>query len=420
MIRYVGVDLHKHFIEVCVTDRKGKVLQRHRVECLRDELTAFARKILKKTDQVALEATTKTWSVVDLLRPHVKRVVVGNPVKTKAIAEAKIKTDKVDAETLAQLLRCDYLPEVWQPDGDTQMRRDLMTHRTALTSRRGRHANRVQAMLSRLMLRPPVKYLWSNAGVAWLESLALNPHDRVLLGSHLRQWRHAGEELELVDRALVEIARADPRVRLLMTLPGVSHVVAVGLLAALGPIDRFKDGDRAAAYLGLVPSTRQSGNKCYHGRITKAGNPQARGLLTQACQHVARHQGPLGAFYRRLAKRKPRQVAIMALARKLVTVAYLMLKNGEPYRYAQPMLMAEKFTKLQRKYRSAERGKPRPAHARAADGLPSVYDEVDLPEATGPNALSTGERRMLLDKDVMRYVEELYAPRTKKAVDPIP
>ncbi|QDT15073.1 IS110 family RNA-guided transposase [Alienimonas californiensis] len=420
MIRYVGVDLHKHFAEACVIDRTGKVLERHRVECLRDELTEFARKTLKKTDQVALEATTNTWSVVDLLRPHVKQVVVGNPVKAKAIAEAKIKTDKVDAETLAQLLRCDYLPAVWQPDADTQMRRDLMTHRTALTSRRGRHANRVQAMLSRLMLRPPMKRLWTNAGVAWLESLELHPHDRMLLDSHLRQWRHAGEELERVDRLLVEIARADPRVRLLMTLPGVSHVVAVGLPAALGPIERFKDGSHAASYLGLAPSTRQSGNKRYHGRITKVGNPQARGLLTEACQHVARHPGPLGAFYQRLAKRKPRQAAIMALARKLVTVAHLMLKNDEPYRYAQPMLMARKFTKLERAYRPEESGKPRPARARAAHGLAAVYDEIDLPPTTGPDALAGGERKMLLNKGLMRYVEELYAPRTKKVADSVP
>ena len=335
----MGIDLHRQFVEVCVTDRKGKVLERLRVDCLRDELTKFARERLKKTDQVALEATTNTWSVVDLLRPHVKRVVVGDPVKTKAIAEAKIKTDKVDAETLAQLLRCDYLPEVWQPCRETQRRRDLMTHLAALSSRRARHANRVQAMLSWLMLRPPVKYLWSNAGVAWLGSLELDPHDRTLLDSHLRQWRHVGEELELVDRALVGIAREDPDVRLLMKMGGVSHVVAVGVLTALWPVERFKSGDHAASYLGLVPSTRQSGNKRRHGRITKAGNPQAGGLLTQSCQHVVRHEGPLGAFYRKLARRKPRQVAITALARKLVTVAYLMLKNREPYRYARPMLM---------------------------------------------------------------------------------
>ena len=152
-----------------------------------------------------------------------------------------------------------------------------------------------------------------------------------------------------IHQQLVEIAREEPRIQLLMTLPGANYVVAMGLLSAIGDVTRFRDGDHLASYLGLVPITRQSANKCYHGRITKAGNPQVRWLLTQACQHVSRHPGPLGGFFRRLARRKPRHVALMALARKLVTVAYLMLKHNEPYRYARPELMAEKFTSLKGK-----------------------------------------------------------------------
>tara|TARA_R110002111_G_C5972852_1_gene370457 strand:- start:84 stop:584 length:501 start_codon:yes stop_codon:yes gene_type:complete len=166
MMRYIGLDVHKHFIEVCITDRKGKILERGKVNCQRDVLLEFATKKLRKHDRVALEATTNTWAVVDLIRPHVKQVVVGNPMKTRAIAEAKIKTDKVDAEVLAHLLRCDYLPSVWQPDEPTQTRRALLTHRNGLMSRRGRHMNRVQSMLARLMIKPPCKYLWSKTGVA--------------------------------------------------------------------------------------------------------------------------------------------------------------------------------------------------------------------------------------------------------------
>lgn len=121
-----------------------------------------------------------------------------------------------------------------------------------------------------------------------------------------------------------------------MTIPGVDYIVALGILSALGEVSRFQDGVHAAAYLGLAPSTRQSGNRCYHGHITKCGSSQARRLLTQAAQHASRHAGPLGAFFRRLSKRKNRSVAITAVARKLVTIAYLMLKNNEPYRYARP------------------------------------------------------------------------------------
>jgi hypothetical protein len=98
MSGYVGLDVHKQLIEACTLDATGRVVWRGRTGCLRDELENFARTRLEKTDRVALEATTSTWSVVAILRPHVAAVVVSNPLKTRAGAEAKVKTDKVDAE----------------------------------------------------------------------------------------------------------------------------------------------------------------------------------------------------------------------------------------------------------------------------------------------------------------------------------
>ena len=315
MVRYVGLDVHKRFIEACILDGKGKVLFRGRADCDRIALQRFAHQRLRKTDRVALEATTNTWPVVEILRPQVAAIVVSNPLKTKAIAEAKIKTDKVDAQVLAHLLRCDYLPDVWQPDAQTQILRGLVTHRTGLMCQRARHKNRIQSLLGRLLIHPPCKVLWTKAGMAWLRQVELPATEQLIRDSELRQLEGVEKELASLDERLIAIAVDEPRVRLLMTLPGVSHVVAIGLLAALGDIHRFRNGNHAASYLGLAPLTRQSGNRCYHGHITKAGNSQARWLLTQGCQHVVRHPGPLGAFFRRLAKRKNRQVAIIAVAR---------------------------------------------------------------------------------------------------------
>jgi transposase len=411
MARSVGLDVHKHFIEVCALDTGGKVVYRGRTGCLRPELEAFARDHLEKTDWVALEATTNTWAVADVLRPFVAEVVVGNPLKTRAIAEARVKTDKVDAEVLAQLLRCDYLPAVWQPDEGTQRLRALMTHRDALMTQRSRSKNHVQGLLAGLLLRPPCKVLWTKTGMAWLGGLELPAHVRLMLDSELRQVAAADAELAALDAELVASTKADPRVRLLMTIPGVNYVVALGLLAALGDIARFRDGDHAASYLGLVPSTKQSGRRCYHGPITKAGSGQARGLLTQAAQHAGRHPGPIGAFFRRLEKRKGRQVAITAVARKLVTVAYLMLKNNEPYRYARPELMREKFSKLEAGGRRVSGASaPRRRLTAAGARLPEVYEAAGLPPATAPRELPAGERRMLSERGLEDLVAGLYAP----------
>ena len=124
MVRYIGLDVHKRFIEVCILDASGKPVYRGKSSCLRQELQRFAKARFKRTDRVALEATTNTWPVVEILRPFVGEMVVGNSLKIKAIAEAKIKIDKVDATVLAQLLRCDFLPSVWQPDEQTRQMRE--------------------------------------------------------------------------------------------------------------------------------------------------------------------------------------------------------------------------------------------------------------------------------------------------------
>lgn len=287
-VRYVGLDVHKHSIEVCIVDPVGKVLYRGHTGCLREELERFARTTLKPTDRVALEATTNTWSVVAILRPFVAAVIVSNPLKTKAIAEAKVKTDKIDAEVLAQLLRCDYLPAVWQPDEQTQRWRGLLTHRTTLMTQRTQVKNHVESLLARLLLQPPCKHLWSKVGLAWLKSLTLPAHERLVIDSELRQLEAVEGEVECIDEQLRAIAQQEPRVRLLLTLPGVNYVVALGLLAALGDASRFRDGDHAAAYMGLVPSTRQSGRRYSQGSITKAGRGTRAG-----CSSSQRSMSPV-------------------------------------------------------------------------------------------------------------------------------
>ena len=171
MTRYIGLDVHKRFIEVCILNAAGKVVYRGQVVCEKDLLEDFCRKRFKKSDHAALEATGNTWSVVAIMQPFVARIVVSNPLRTKAIAEAKIKTDKVDALVLAQLLRCDFLPLVWQPDEETQRFRGLMTHRTGLMIHRSRIKNRIQSLLARWLLKPPCKVLWSKTGMRWLQSM---------------------------------------------------------------------------------------------------------------------------------------------------------------------------------------------------------------------------------------------------------
>jgi transposase len=411
MSRYVGLDVHKQFIEVRILDAPGHVAWRGRTGCLRDELGSFARTKLQKTDRVALEATTNTWSVVAVLQPHVAAVVASEPLKTRAIAEAKVKTDKVDAEVLAQLLRCDYLPAVWHPDERTQRRRrpghppDRPDDPTGAGQEPRAELARPAVAAAALQVPPDQGRADLAQGGEFTGPRAAGAGQRAAPAGGRRG------EVGRIDAELVGVAQQEPRVRLLMMPPGVNYVVALGLLAALGDVSRFQDGDHAAARLGLAPSTGQSGRRCYQGPITKAGRSQARWLLTQSAQRATRHLGPLGAFSRRLAKRKNRSVAIAAVARKLVTVAFLMLKHNEPCRYACPELTREKFAALQA--RGSEPKGATPAAKPRAKGKPGpaeIHRAAGLPVVTCPEEPPKGEQRMLTERESTGFVAELYQP----------
>jgi transposase len=295
MTRFFGLDVHKDVVQICGLDANGKELMNRQIPCTRESLLAWARGSLRPEDHMALEATTNSWAVVELVQPFVSRLVVSNPMKTKAIAEARVKTDRVDARVLAQLLRVDFLPGVWIPDAATRRLRHLTHRRAALSADMTAVKNRIHAHLHQRLIHAPVDDLFrSQAGLRWLAALAIDPDGRAAIDSDLRILGVMAEEQDKLDETIQKVAYDDHRARLLMTLPGISYVTAVTLLAAWGDPSRFAEADRAVAYLGLVPSTRQSASHCYHGPINKQGSAHARHVLVQAAHMAGRHPGPLG------------------------------------------------------------------------------------------------------------------------------
>jgi transposase len=423
--RFVGLDVHKRMVEACVLDAAGQRVHREEFACTPAELEKFARKWGGPAAAAALEATTNTWAVCGVLAPCFGKLKVSNPLKTKAIAQASVKTDKVDATVLAQLLRCDYLPGVWAADEGTRRLRQQVARRTALVQGRTAVKNRIHSTLAAELIAPPTARLYETKGLAWLKEAAMNEQARRFVDGDLRLLESLEQEIALLDKELAAAAWRRDQAKLLMTLPGVDYPVAMTLLAAIGDINRFPDGDHAAAYLGLNPSTRQSGDHCYHGRITKQGNSHARWMLVEAAQHLDKHPGPLGVFFRRLARRKTRNVAVVATARKLVTIAYLMLKNNEAYRYAQPKTVAAKLSRLRLKAGGKKRtgGNPRgcgrhPNYGkgqgqRRIPSLPEACHAEGVPSPRPPEQLPPGERRMLQETGTLAVVQGLHRPGSR-------
>lgn len=406
MVRFVGCDVHKRTAVFTILLEDGKVSATYTVPVTREALAGFAQRQLSLEDRLAMEATTNTWAVAAVLRPFVAEIVIGNPLRVRAIAEAKIKTDKVDSRVLAELLRCDYLPRVWQPDPETQRLRRLTHRRAALVSDRTRLKNRLHSILHHHLIPLPGSDLFSTKGLAWLKQVPLGPEDTEARDGDLRLLEQTEREIAALDQVLVQTAWEDEKVRLVMTIPGIDYTVALTCIAAIGDVSRFPNGKKLAAYLGLNPSTRQSGPHCYHGPITKQGNAHARWLLVQAAQHLGQYRGPLGQTFRKIAKRKNRKVAVVACARKLAVLVWHVLSSGEAFRYAPPKTLQAKYSRLRiratgrRRRGGVVRGTPRPAQyghgrTRAVPSLPQVLADNGLPQ-TAP--LAKGERKMLEEK----------------------
>jgi transposase len=423
MIRYTGIDLHKQSAVSCFVSEKGKVIERPSCEVTREDLLLFARNYLKPEDRIALEATTNTWAVVRLLRPFVSSITVSNPMKTKAIAEGKCKTDKVDAEVLAQLLRSEFLPGIWIPDEATIRLRSLTGRRGSLVHDQTTIKCRIHSVLHQRLMRPPVKNIFGPVGRAWLRKVDIDEDGRLAIDSELRLLEAVEREIGELDLRLSRLGYSDARLKLLMTIPGVSLNVGMSLLAAWGDISRFETAGKAAAYLGLVPRTHQSADKCYHGPITKQGNTNARWMLIQAAQHLGQDPGPLGNFYRKKAKQKCHNVAVVAAAHKVARIAWLMLKNNEPYRYALPRTTETKLAKLrvaasgEKRKGGLAKGSSRPKAygtgqgTRLVPSLSTVYTAEGLPPPTPPADLPPGERKFLRSQRLIGHVSDLHKPK---------
>ena len=345
-MRTIGLDVHKHFTQVAVLEA-GRIVSNQRIETKPWALRKLAAE-LGPDDQVVLEASVNTWAVADLLGQHAGRVVVSNPLRTRAIASAKVKTDKVDSEVLAQLLAADFIPEVWVPDDATRKLRQLVSRRRSLVQQQTRQRNRIHAVLHRNLVDCPATDLFGVGGRRWLAEVQLPANERREVDSNLRVLAVLEDEVKSLDDEIAVVVVDDHRVRRLLTIPGVGVATAAALVAVVGDIQRFDRPNQLVGYLGLDPRVRQSGDQPYRtGHISRQGQAHARGLLIEAAHATVRVPGPLRAFCERVQGRRGKQVALVAVARKLTVLTWHLLTKDQDYQWALADLTARKYKRLE-------------------------------------------------------------------------
>jgi transposase len=344
--RAIGLDVHRDFCEIAICE-EGVVRSAGRIETSPDVLELFAQS-LGRGDRVALEVTGGAWEIARILEPHVRRVVVVSPDDT-GIRQARAKTDRLDARTLARLLAAGELDAVWMPDERCRVMRRRLARREQLVRSRSRAKNEIHAVLMRrLKGRPPVSDLFGVKGRKWLGELELPVEEAETIQAAMRHIAFLDAEIAEVERLIARDALRSADARRLMTVPGVNVICAASFLAAIGDIRRFRTSRQLVAYLGLDPKVRQSGSEpARSGRISKQGSASARWALVEAAWSVVRQPGPLHAFYTRVRARRGHGKAVVASARKLACLFWCLLSRGEDYAHQQPSLTAKKLRLLE-------------------------------------------------------------------------
>jgi len=321
---FCGLDVHKESTYATLLDAGGRVVSQQRMT--NDVVLQYLSEY--RIAKIGMEASNQIAPLYRQLTRLGYEVQVSHPRKTRYIAEAKIKSDRVDSKAIAELVRLDALPSAYMPPRSIAELRETVRRRAFLVRERVRLKVKVRSVLTYEGIRPPGGFgLFTEKGVAWLRGLGLEP-----VASYLSIIKPLDDEIRRISRRLRAIAGGDEEVRLLMTIPGIGYYTALLVKAEVGEVNRFSDGDRLCSYAGLVPSTHASGGVVRHGGITKEGSRWLRWAMVEAAMvHVHKYDTAMTRAYHRIAERRGKQVATVAAARKLLTVCYSVMVNRIPY-----------------------------------------------------------------------------------------
>lgn len=356
--RYLGIDLHKHYLVIGgVNAQQEIVLPPRRLDL--DDWPKWAKAHLTKSDLVVVEATTNAWDFYDVTCPFVQRVVVANAAKIALIAKTRVKTDQKDVMVLARLLAAGLIPEVWVPPMEVRELRALISHRRRVIDVRTAIKNRLQSVLHRHHLVLPSGHPFAAIHRAWWDTLAVSPTERLHLKHDLATVAQLDTQIAEIDVELQRLSCVAPwseRVTYLIQLPGVGLITAMTILSAIGDITRFEHAQEVVGYAGLGASIHDSGQTHHTGRITKQGRKELRTVLVEAAWSAVEYSAFWKAEFERLGRRLDQMKAIVAIARKLLVVVWHVLTEQAADKHAEVKLLATKLMRWSWELTDAQRG----------------------------------------------------------------
>jgi transposase len=334
-MNYIGIDHHKQYSHMTVMDHKGKVIKTGKVGNFRCEVEEFLEGLGPEMEAV-IEAGHSSYTMIDLLEELGVKVKIAHPLQVKAIAKAKIKTDKRDSKILAHLLRSDLIPEVYHRDKENRGFQRILRQRVFFVATRTRVKNRITSLIAQQSEEVrdqacQLNDLFNKTGMEFLQSIKLSSSDQKLLDELLKLNRHLEgrikESNDLVESLYARMTEA----RLIRTIPGFGRFFSVLVATEIGDVRRFEKAEKLHSYAGVIPSTYTSGDRSYHGKMIKQGNKWLRWAAVEAVWPAIRSDFDLKLFYQRRVRRKSANSAKMATAKRLLTIIYRVLKERREY-----------------------------------------------------------------------------------------
>lgn len=339
-MKYIGLDCHKKYDHATMIDTETGEIKAKRLVHTSEEFEEFIGH--RANTRVVMESCWNWSKTYELVKDLVEEVTLAHPLKVKAIASAKIKTDAIDSRTLAELLMADLIPQAHLRKAENRVKQRVIRHRAFMVVMRTRIKCRIHDLVdSRLLpaevLQAKPRNLFLKKGMKWLSSLEwTNEEDRRMLESYLRLIELINMEISATNEMIEEIYRNDKDAQLLTTIPRLGVTLATLISTEIDGIERFSSASKLCSYAGLIPSTRSSGGKTYHGRLTSEGNRWLRWALIEAVVPASYTDAEIRDRLNALRKIKSANIAKTIVARWLLKIVYHVLKEGRPYVVANP------------------------------------------------------------------------------------
>ena len=327
---YVSIDYHKRYAVATSMDDKGQVVETVRLKNEPGDLIGFVDR-LPEDSKIAIEATGNWYDFFELLEGKSPEIHLAHPLKTRAIAEARIKTDKIDSTILAHLLRTDLLPESYIPPREIRDIREVLRYRASLVSLRTALKNRIHAILSKNGIIVEYTDNLGKGAKTQLKALEVRSCYRLGIDGYIRLTETLQQLIDEVTKAIEGIVENNPQAKLLTTIHGIGYYSALLIVSEIGDITRFPNAKKLCSYAGLVPSVYSSGGKTRHGNITKLGSKWLRWILIELSQHFSKSYNRLERMYARIAYKHGKNTARVAVAREMLKIIYSMLTHNRPF-----------------------------------------------------------------------------------------